>query len=97
MVHKYDSMRNKLESCKSLIIDEQKREKIISCSNSDEGNNLLYEAAKETNNLKPTLTWVPWIIVDGYHSQKLQDYAEKNLLDFIECYKSKVRKFSIAI
>ena len=38
---------------------------IEKCAYGDEGNMLLYHAGNETLSLDPTLTWVPWIVVNG--------------------------------
>lgn len=51
-----------------------------SCYTSALGNRLQHEMAVRTDLLSPTHQYVPWVVVNGIHSEKIQDEAESNLL-----------------
>ena len=57
--------------------------KIESCANGDLGNNLEHEMALKTEALDPDHTYVPWITINGVHTEKLQNQAEDNLIKLI--------------
>ncbi|XP_060600587.1 gamma-interferon-inducible lysosomal thiol reductase-like, partial [Ruditapes philippinarum] len=56
---------------------------IMSCANSDKGNLLEHEMALKTEALRPNQTYVPWITINGVHTEKMQDMAQKDLLSLI--------------
>ncbi len=67
------------------------------CVNTSKGNQLLYEAGRRTNELlQPKLTYIPWIVVDGKHSDYIQGTSEFSLLAFL-CNEFQVREFRIKI
>jgi len=50
------------------------------CFESTVGNRLQHKMAVRTNSLSPPHKYVPWIVVDGIHNDKIQDDATSNLL-----------------
>lgn len=59
------------------------------CADGSKGNQLLYQAGEITNGLIPKLNYVPWINLNGEHSNEIQQLAEGNLTFFI-CSQLKV-------
>ena len=57
--------------------------KIQSCANSDLGNKLEHEMALKTETLDPPNQYVPWITVEGVHTEKIQNEAEDDLVGLI--------------
>jgi interferon gamma-inducible protein 30 len=56
---------------------------IGSCFYSEESSQLLYEFGLETEALNPPHTYVPWIVVDGVHTEILNNAAEEHLLALV--------------
>merc|ERR1712087_377159 len=56
---------------------------ILACSNSSLGNNLEHAMAVKTDALKPAHQYVPWIVLNGKHTEKINDEATDNLLKLI--------------
>ncbi|CAM1154619.1 IFI30 (predicted) [Pycnogonum litorale] len=65
--------------------------KISSCSTSSMGNKLMHMAAVKTNQLKPAHQWVPWILVNGEHSQSV-DTATYQVFKETICAKYKGKR-----
>ena len=57
--------------------------KIESCANGDLGNRLEHEMALKTGALEPDHTYVPWITLEGVHTEKIENEAENNLVKLI--------------
>ncbi|OQV13121.1 putative Gamma-interferon-inducible lysosomal thiol reductase [Hypsibius exemplaris] len=56
---------------------------IETCSTSSAGNKLQHIMAQRTDSLKPKLNWVPWVVVNGVHTQDIQDQATNDLRKLI--------------
>ena len=56
---------------------------ISSCYNGSEGNFLEHQMAQKTDALQPKHTYVPWLVIDGVHTEKMQEQAQNNLAGFI--------------
>nr|CAB3255258.1 gamma-interferon-inducible lysosomal thiol reductase [Phallusia mammillata] len=56
---------------------------INTCALGPEGNDLLHTAGVETKALEPKLNWVPWIVINGVHSDEIQSAATNDLLSLI--------------
>lgn len=54
-----------------------------SCSVSKEGNHLQHIMATKTESLEPTHQFVPWITLNGNHTDSIQKAAETNLIKLI--------------
>lgn len=56
---------------------------ISACYNGSEGNYLEHVMAQKTDALVPRHQYVPWIVVDGKHTEKMQDDAQDLLAEFL--------------
>jgi len=54
------------------------------CANSEDGLAIEYFMAGQTNNLNPAHTFVPWVTLDGQHTDIIQTKAQTDLLD-LDC------------
>jgi len=67
--------------------------KVEHCTNGSLGNRLTHEAAVKTSQLNPSHTYVPWIVVNGEHTESMQNDAQKDLLKLIcDTYTGKTPK-----
>lgn len=65
-------------------------EPIAACYNGREGNFLQHQMAQKTEALNPRHTYVPWIVVDGVHTEDIQKQSQEDLLSLIcKSYKGK--------
>ena len=72
-----DPSKNGASCAKKLGIDWTP---IANCYNSSQGNELEHEMAVATNSLNPPHTYVPWIVIDGVHTESLQTACQDDLL-----------------
>lgn len=56
---------------------------IKKCSAGSQGNALMHKAAVKTDALNPSHEYVPWIVVDGRHTEALQNAAQKDFLGVV--------------
>ena len=65
-------------------------EKIQNCTDSRQGNQLQHVYAVQTESTKPKEGFVPWVTLNGNHTDEIQDKAETNLIGLLcETYKVK--------
>ncbi|RNA26223.1 hypothetical protein BpHYR1_031105 [Brachionus plicatilis] len=88
------TMENLMESFETAALYCAKKhsidyEGLKKCANDVKGNRLLHEAGEKTNKLDPKLNYIPWINVNGVHTNEIQQLAERNLTYFI-CSQLKV-------
>lgn len=63
---------------------------IEECQKSELGNKLEHDMATKTNALSPQHQYVPWVTLNGVHTEKIQDRAQGNLLKLLcETYTGK--------
>lgn len=58
-------------------------EKIKACVSGDLGNSLEHQMALKTQDLNPPHTYVPWVTLEGVHTEEIQNQAENNLVGLI--------------
>ncbi|XP_022103529.1 gamma-interferon-inducible lysosomal thiol reductase-like [Acanthaster planci] len=58
-------------------------EQIVDCANGSLGNFLEHEMALKTNALKPPHNYVPWVTLNGVHTDAIQQKAESDLKKLI--------------
>ena len=68
--------------------------KIDACTHSKLANQLQHMYGVQTNSLQPSLTYVPWITINGEHNEELENEAEKNLIQLL-CKFYRVNKRSL--
>ncbi|XP_033727013.1 gamma-interferon-inducible lysosomal thiol reductase-like [Pecten maximus] len=56
---------------------------ILACSRSDTGIMLEHQMALKTDALQPPHTYVPWVELNGVHTDRIQKEAENNLINLI--------------
>jgi len=56
---------------------------VLSCAQGAEGNSLEHEMGVKTESLSPSHTFVPWIVVNGQHDDKIQMRAMQDLLALV--------------
>lgn len=52
---------------------------VNTCANGKEGNTLMHNSAMMTDKLNPPHKYVPWVVVNGEHTESLQQEAQDNL------------------
>ncbi|KAJ0059031.1 hypothetical protein NL108_007308 [Boleophthalmus pectinirostris] len=62
-------------SCVDLFAPDLSWERLMKCVNGDLGNQIMHQNALKTQALKPPHTYVPWITINGVHTEELQDQA----------------------
>ncbi|XP_070563047.1 gamma-interferon-inducible lysosomal thiol reductase-like [Ptychodera flava] len=56
---------------------------VLKCSNSTLGNTLEHQMALKTEALDPPHTYVPWVTVNGVHTEQIQQEATSDLLKLV--------------
>lgn len=59
--------------------------------NSSLSNQLEHQFAQQTESLQPAHRYVPWVTVNGVHTEKIQNDAQRNLVELI-CKTYKVKQ-----
>lgn len=61
---------------------------IMTCANGAQGNMLEHQMALMTDALNPPHQYVPWVTINGVHTEKMERMAEEDLLSLVcETYK----------
>ncbi|KAM4605438.1 gamma-interferon-inducible lysosomal thiol reductase [Polymixia lowei] len=68
------------QSCVGLYAPNLSWGDVMKCVNGDTGNQLMHQNALQTSSLKPPHQYVPWITINGEHTDDLQDKAMSSLL-----------------
>ena len=58
-------------------------DQISECYRGDLGTKLLLDAGKYTKTLNPQLHYVPWIIINNKHTDRMQQEAEQDLVKYL--------------
>lgn len=58
-------------------------DQITACTHSRLGNELQHANAVRTENLKPAHQYVPWITLNGEHTEEMEKQAEQDLIGLI--------------
>ncbi|KAL2097631.1 hypothetical protein ACEWY4_006838 [Coilia grayii] len=71
------------QTCLELVSPSSKWDSIMTCVKGDQGNKLMHDNAVKTNALKPPHEYVPWVTVNGEHTDDLQDKAMNSLFNLV--------------
>lgn len=74
---------NATKACVEVYAPQLPFGKLWSCVNGDLGNQLMHQNALQTKALQPPHTSVPWITVNGIHTDELQQKAMSALLPLV--------------
>nr|XP_033812817.1 gamma-interferon-inducible lysosomal thiol reductase [Geotrypetes seraphini] len=74
---------NATESCLQIYAPDLTMEKVMSCVKGDLGNQLMHQNALLTEGLQPKHQYVPWIVINGKHTEELQTEALDNLYGLV--------------
>nr|XP_060640843.1 gamma-interferon-inducible lysosomal thiol reductase [Anolis sagrei ordinatus] len=81
-----ESSRNvtqNLPTCLNLYFPEASLANITSCIDGDLGNKLMHQNAQSTRSLNPPHQYVPWILINGKHTEELQSQAQDSLFRLV--------------
>ncbi|XP_063075217.1 gamma-interferon-inducible lysosomal thiol reductase [Engraulis encrasicolus] len=71
------------QTCLELYSPSSKWDNIMTCVKGDQGNKLMHQNAVITKALKPPHKYVPWITINGEHTDDLQDKAMGSLFNLV--------------
>lgn len=71
------------QSCLELFSSDLSWDRLMSCVKGDEGNKLMHQNALMTKALNPPHEYVPWVTINGVHTEDLQDKALNALLPLV--------------
>lgn len=71
------------QPCTQLFAPELDWGKVTSCVDGDLGNQLMHQNALKTEALKPPHQYVPWLTINGEHTEDLQDKAMSSLFNLV--------------
>jgi len=68
-----------LKCMDKIKVETPTKEAVDKCAHSVFGQNVLHDIAVETKSLKPSLNFVPWIVINGEHTEEMQSESLNNL------------------
>ncbi|XP_015246589.1 PREDICTED: gamma-interferon-inducible lysosomal thiol reductase-like [Cyprinodon variegatus] len=71
------------ESCLKVYAPDLSIDKVMSCAKGDMGMQLMHQNAMMTKALKPPHEYVPWVTINGEHTDDLQDKAMSSLFTLV--------------
>lgn len=71
------------QSCVELFSPALSWKEVMECVDGKTGNQIMHQNALKTQALKPPHTYVPWITINGVHTEELQDKAFSALLPLV--------------
>ncbi|KAJ8011320.1 hypothetical protein DPEC_G00056920 [Dallia pectoralis] len=69
--------------CLELYDPSTTWDSIMGCVKGEKGNALMHQNAMKTGSLKPAHQYVPWIVINGVHTDELQDQAMGSLFTLV--------------
>ena len=84
-VHCTESTRGDVKTVAIQCAEQTKIDysKVDACTKSKLGNQLQHAYAVQTENLQPAHKYVPWITINGKHTEEMEKEAENNLIKLI--------------
>ncbi|XP_069734288.1 gamma-interferon-inducible lysosomal thiol reductase [Phaenicophaeus curvirostris] len=77
------SVTKNLEACLQVYAPQLDKDRIAACVQGDVGAALMHRNAQLTEALDPPHQYVPWLVINGEHSDQVQAQAEASLLRLI--------------
>lgn len=71
------------QACVELYSPQTNWSDIMSCVKGDKGNQLMHQNALKTQALKPSHEYVPWVTINGVHTEDLQGKAMASLFQLV--------------
>lgn len=71
------------KECVDVYSPKLSWDSIMSCVKGDTGNQLMHQNALETEGLKPQHQYVPWVTINGEHTEDLQQEAMSSLFNMV--------------
>ncbi|KAG8014059.1 Gamma-interferon-inducible lysosomal thiol reductase [Nibea albiflora] len=71
------------KNCMEVYAPDLKWESLMGCVNGDQGMQLMHQNALATQGLKPPHEYVPWVTINGEHTDELQDKAMDSLYTLV--------------
>ncbi|KAK2901005.1 hypothetical protein Q8A67_009120 [Cirrhinus molitorella] len=71
------------QPCLGVYFPNTTWDSVMKCATGDEGNKLMHQNALKTNALKPPHEYVPWITINGEHTEDLQNKAMTSLFSLV--------------
>uniref|UniRef100_UPI00358FAA99 gamma-interferon-inducible lysosomal thiol reductase n=1 Tax=Myxine glutinosa TaxID=7769 RepID=UPI00358FAA99 len=68
------------ESCVQILAPTKIWNDVVKCSNGSLGNDIMHKNAVRTDGLQPPHKYVPWIVINGVHTEEIQQQASNSLL-----------------
>ncbi|XP_017286826.1 gamma-interferon-inducible lysosomal thiol reductase [Kryptolebias marmoratus] len=68
-----------VDSCVKLYAPDLDHDKLMGCVKGDIGNQLMHQNALKTKALNPPHQYVPWVTINGVHTEDLQQKAMESL------------------
>ncbi|KAM6041589.1 gamma-interferon-inducible lysosomal thiol reductase [Chlamydotis macqueenii] len=77
------SVTKNLEACLQIYAPQLDAGRVAACVQGDTGAALMHRNAQLTQALDPPHHYVPWILINGKHTEELQEQAQTSLLGLI--------------
>ncbi|KAM3938912.1 gamma-interferon-inducible lysosomal thiol reductase [Leptodactylus fuscus] len=77
------NLTSALEPCLAAYEPELAVKTVMDCVNGDLGNKLMHQNAMKTDALNPPHEYVPWVVINGKHTDSLQERATSALFNLI--------------
>lgn len=71
------------QTCAQLFAPDVEWARVMSCVNGDQGNQLMHQNALKTEALNPPHQYVPWLTINGVHTEDLQQKAMSSLFTLV--------------
>ncbi|XP_026170303.1 gamma-interferon-inducible lysosomal thiol reductase [Mastacembelus armatus] len=71
------------KSCVEVSSPEVSWDKLMTCVNGNQGNQLMHQNAMKTKALNPPHEYVPWVTINGVHTEDLQNKAMNSLFTLV--------------